>query len=138
MQDIDRLALLFESFAPADIERLADWYTPDATFRDPFSDVKGLAAIREVYRHMFDALDEPRFRILERSQTAGQCFLLWDFSFGLRGRRHVLQGVSHLRLAADGRIAGHRDHWDAAELYECFPGLRIPMRWLRRRAGPGT
>ena len=36
--------------------------------------------------------------------------------------------------AADGRIARHRDYWDAAgELYEKLPLLGTLMRWLRRR-----
>lgn len=136
MQAIDRIARLFETFAPADVDRLADWYTEDAHFRDPFSDVKGIARIRTIYHHLFEALDSPRFAVLQRSQTGDQCFLLWDFSFGLRGQVRVIRGVSHLRLAADGRIAEHRDYWDAAELYECFPALGTLMRWLRRRASP--
>lgn len=134
MQDIDRFARLFETFAPADMDRLGDWYAQDATFRDPFSNVQGLQAIREVYVHMFDATDDPRFRVIHRAQTGAECFLLWDFMFGLRGKRHTIRGVSHLTLDAEGRIAAHRDHWDSAELYECFPGLRALMRWLRRRA----
>ncbi|MCA0424309.1 MAG: nuclear transport factor 2 family protein, partial [Proteobacteria bacterium] len=40
-----------------------------------------------------------------------------------------------LRLAADGRIAEHRDYWDAAEeLYEKLPAIGALMRWLKRRA----
>ncbi len=47
----------------------------------------------------------------------------------------TIHGGSHLRLAADGRIAEHRDYWDAAEeLYEKLPGVRALMRWLKRRA----
>lgn len=136
MQAIDRFAILFESFSPADIERLEQWYMPDAHFGDPFSEVRGLPALRAVYRHMFEALDTPRFTVLHRAQAERDCFLLWEFDFGLRGKRHQLRGVSHLQLSPDGRIAAHRDHWDSAELYECFPGLGALMRWLRRRAGP--
>ena len=46
-----------------------------------------------------------------------------------------VRGVSHLVLAPDGRIAEHRDYWDAAEeLYEKLPLLGGLMRWLKRRA----
>jgi len=46
----------------------------------------------------------------------------------------VVRGSSHLKLAADGRIAWHRDYWDAAEeLYEKLPVLGSLMRWLRQR-----
>jgi len=44
-------------------------------------------------------------------------------------------GDDNPRFAPDGRIAMHRDYWDAAEeLYEKLPLLGSLMRWLRRRA----
>ena len=46
----------------------------------------------------------------------------------------TVRGASHLRFATDGRIALHRDYWDAAEeLYEKLPLLGALMRWLKRR-----
>ena len=67
-----------------------------------------------------------------------QCFLSWDFLFRMqrfRSDEQCIRGGSHLRLAADGRIAMHRDYWDAAEeLYEKLPALGALMRWLKRRA----
>ena len=43
--------------------------------------------------------------------------------------------VQGLAFAPDGRIAMHRDYWDAAEeLYEKLPVLGGLMRWIRRRA----
>jgi steroid delta-isomerase len=39
-----------------------------------------------------------------------------------------------LILNDDGRIAQHRDYWDAAEeLYEKLPVIGGLMRWMRRR-----
>ena len=47
----------------------------------------------------------------------------------------LIRGGSHLQLSANGRIALHRDYWDAAEeLYEKLPVLGVLMRWLKRRA----
>ena len=46
-----------------------------------------------------------------------------------------MRGASHLRFAPDGRVADHRDYWDAAEeLYEKLPVVGGVMRWLKRRA----
>ena len=46
-----------------------------------------------------------------------------------------IRGGSHLVLADDGRIADHRDYWDAAEeLYEKLPVVGGLMRWLKKRA----
>jgi len=129
------LAALFERLTPADVEALGLHYTEDAWFKDPFNEVRGLAAIQPIFRHMFAALETPRFVVTSRIPGAGECFLAWEFHFGLRGRALTIRGASHLRFAADGRVAWHRDYWDAAEeLYEKLPVLGVLMRWLKRRA----
>jgi steroid Delta-isomerase len=135
MTPVDRIAFLFESFAPDDLRRLADYYAHDATFKDPFNAVCGLPAIHRIYAHMFATLQAPRFRITRRILQGNQAVLLWEFRYGLRGRAMSIVGASHLVLAPDGRIAAHRDYWDAAEeLYEKVPVLGAVMRWLKRRA----
>ncbi len=135
---VDRLIGYFESLAPADLARLAEVYADDARFKDPFNEVQGVPAIRRVFEHMFASLDEPRFVIRDAVVEGRQCFLSWDFVFRMRRFDRGVQtirGGSHLRLADDGRVAMHRDYWDAAEeLYEKLPVLGALMRWLKRRA----
>jgi len=134
---VQRIVALFEQLAPADLPRLAGIYTPDARFKDPFNEVQGGAAIRRIFEHMFSALEAPRFIIRDVLVQGDQCFLSWDFVFRMKrfnGQQQVIHGASHLHLAADGRIASHRDYWDAAEeLYEKLPVLGALMRWLKRR-----
>jgi ketosteroid isomerase-like protein len=135
---VQRIVEAFERLQPADVERMDTLYTADARFKDPFNEVQGVAAIQQVFRHMFAALDEPRFVIRDAVCEGDQCFLSWDFLFRMRRfdrQAQCIRGGTHLRLAADGRIAEHRDYWDAAEeLYEKLPGLGALMRWLKRRA----
>ena len=57
---------------------------------------------------MFVALREPRFVIRDVVCDGDQCFLSWDFLFRMRRFRsdeQCIRGATHLRLAADGRIA---------------------------------
>lgn len=135
---VDRIVARFESLSLQDLPRLAEIYTPDAHFKDPFNEVQGVAAIQAIFAHMFESLDGPRFVIRERIVQGGQCFLSWDFVFRMKRfstDEQVIRGGSHLRLAEDGRIAEHRDYWDAAEeLYEKLPVVGTLMRWLKRRA----
>jgi len=135
---IQRIVALFERLAPQDLALLADFYTEDARFKDPFNEVQGTAAIRRIFEHMFATLDGPRFVVHQALVQGDQCFLTWDFIFRLKRLRRdelVIRGASHLVLAADGRVCLHRDYWDAAEeLYEKLPGLGALMRWLKRRA----
>ena len=124
----------FEQLAPADVARLGTWYHEDACFKDPFNEVVGLAAIQRIFAHMFERLEAPRFVIRDTLVQGDACFLSWDFSFGSGPRRITVRGASHLVFGADGRVARHRDYWDAAEeLYEKLPLLGALMRWLRRR-----
>ena len=128
----------FERLTPAELEHIATWYAPDASFKDPFNDVQGIPAIQAVFRHMFDALDAPRFVVHDAVGQGDQWFLTWDFLFQFKrfaGGTQCVRGATHLRFGPDGRIVLHRDYWDAAEeLYEKLPALGALMRWLKRRA----
>jgi ketosteroid isomerase-like protein len=129
----------FEQLAPDALDRLGEFYAPDARFKDPFNEVQGLAPIRAIFAHMYVALREPRFVVHTAVVQGEDCFLTWDFLFAFRSGPPVTQrvrGATHLRFGADGLIVEHRDYWDVAEeLYEKLPLLGTLMRWLKRRAG---
>ena len=136
---VDRLCAYFESISPQSVARIGEFYTPDARFKDPFNEVRGVNAVQDIFRHMYDNLHEPRFVVTQRVVDGAQCFLVWEFRFRFKRfdtqTPQVIHGGSHLKLAADGRISDHRDYWDAAEeLYEKLPGLGALMRWLKRKA----
>ncbi len=135
---IERVVRFYESISPSGIGRIGELYAADAFFKDPFNEVRGVPAITRIFEHMFVQVDAPRFAVRDRVVQGDAAFLVWDFEFAFRrplpaGARRI-RGCSHLRLAADGRVAYHRDYWDAAEeLYEQLPAIGVLMRWLRRR-----
>jgi ketosteroid isomerase-like protein len=136
---VARVVGFFETLTPVELVRLDEVYSDDAFFKDPFNEVRGIAAIRAVFEHMYRALAEPRFVVRDMAVEGDHCFLTWDFLFRFHrfspGRSQVVRGASHLVFTADGRISSHRDYWDAAEeLYEKMPAIGGLMRWLRRRA----
>jgi len=129
----------FERLTPADLARLGELYAADARFKDPFNEVQGVAAIEAVFAHMYRSLDAPRFVIRSAVAEGDTAFLSWDFLFRMRrfdsATEQCIRGATHLVFAPDGRIALHRDYWDAAEeLYEKLPVVGALMRWLKRRA----
>ena len=138
--DIADIERFFSEMTPGHLARLGEVYSADAWFKDPFNEVQGLDAVRGIFQHMYDSLNQPRFIVTTRVVQGRQCFLTWDFVFGLRGQSTeiTVRGASHLWLApgTDGRwrITRHRDYWDVAEeLYEKLPLLGALMRWLKRR-----
>jgi steroid Delta-isomerase len=132
-----RIVAFFEGIAPADVARIGEFYAADAYFRDPFNEVRGVAAIARVYAHMFTQLDECRFVITETIAEGESALLIWDFTFRSRRWRprevQAIHGATHLKLSGDGKIAYHRDYWDAAgELYAKLPLIGPVLRFLRR------
>jgi ketosteroid isomerase-like protein len=128
----------FEAIRPADLDRIPEIYADDARFRDPFNDVRGVAAIGRIYARMFEELDEVRFVVRDSLVDEGGAMLTWDMGFRVRRWRPAsvrsIHGATHLRFAADGRISYHRDYWDAAnELYAQLPIVGPLMRYLKRR-----
>jgi ketosteroid isomerase-like protein len=136
---VARVVAFFEQLTPADLARLGELYAADARFKDPFNEVQGLPAIEAVFAHMYRALEAPRFVIRDVAAEGERCFLAWEFLFRFkrfaRDKEQVVRGASMLVFGPDGRIALHRDYWDAAEeLYEKLPAVGALMRWLKRRA----
>jgi steroid delta-isomerase len=135
METSDRIVTLFETFAPADVQRLGEYYRDDAFFKDPFHEVRGLRDVQRIFAAMFETMDDPRFTVTQRIANGPEIVLLWRLSFRLRGAPQSLDGASHLRLDGQGMIAWHRDYWDPAEgIYEKLPVLGALMRWVKRRA----
>ena len=137
-----RVVHFFEQLQPADVSRMAEIYTPDAQFKDPFNAVQGLPAIEQIFAHMFEALQAPRFVITAQVLQGSQCFVTWDFLFAMprmdSGQTQTIRGATHFVLREEAglwRVAVHRDYWDAAEeLYEKLPVVGRLMRWLKKRA----
>ncbi len=137
-QALERIVRYFESLSADSLGQLDEIYAANATFKDPFNEVRGLAAIRTVYAHMFEALAAPRFVVTGRWVAASGAVLRWQFDAdGIRGRRAAPISFSGLTLCefdAAGRITIHRDYWDAAEeVYERIPLLGGMLRLVKRR-----
>ena len=118
---------------PQALDDIPRFYVPDAHFTDPFNDVRGYAAIRLIFEHMFEVVDAPRFQ--SESQILGRydAFATWTFTGSVRGAPFCVPGSTHLCFGDDGRVVTHRDYWDAATLWRQLPMIGGPVRLLQRR-----
>jgi hypothetical protein len=138
-QKFTQIASYFETLTPDSVSQIKNLYAPSARFKDPFNDVKGISDIERILKHMYVALEQPRFIVLEQVVDGDQAFLTWEFRFKFRRfdthTEQVVLGTTHLVLDEQGQISLHRDYWDAAEeLYEKLPVVGSLMRWLKKRA----
>lgn len=132
----EALAQFYNALGPQDLPRLGDWYHAQVHFVDPFNDVRGLPALRRIFEHMFEQLDEPRFEILTVVAEHDRAWLSWDFHFRRRGQAQPwrIHGATSVRFDAQGLVLEHLDYWDAAaQLYERLPVIGAVLRWLRQR-----
>ena len=138
-QVTQKLATFFETLSPQSVSQLHTVYDAQATFKDPFNEVKGLPEIERIFWHMYVALEQPHFVVTGRVVDGSQAFLTWEFRFRFKRfdttTLQAVRGASHVVFNAQGLVTMHRDYWDAAEeLYEKLPVLGGVMRWLKKRA----
>lgn len=135
---LQRLIDFFQSITPGSARELSRVYTDEVWFKDPFNEVTGIDAVSQIFIHMFDQVDAPRFVVTHSVLQGEHAFLTWDFLFRMKrgsSAEQCIRGATHVRFAPDGRVAFHRDYWDAAEeLYEKLPVLGALMRWLKKQA----
>jgi len=135
--NLDRVINFYQTLTPESVGHLTELYSADACFKDPFNEVRGVAAILRIFTHMFQQVDAPRFVVTDRIASDNTAMLVWEFSFRVRRWGHSetrrIRGASHLIFAADGKIDSHRDYWDAAEeLYMKLPVIGCLMAGLQR------
>ncbi len=130
-------AAFHETLTPESLDGLADLCAPDVRFVDPFNDLRGIRALRGVYEHMFEVLEDPAFGIADIAVSGTTAYIKWRFTARTKGRGGLaihLVGMTETRFDAKGRVAEHIDHWDAAsQLYARLPVIGGVFRWLGRR-----
>lgn len=126
----------YTTFSTAWLPRLEDIYTPDFELEDPFHAFRGdFAGLRAYFRRVL-ALPESRFIVEDIATGDDGSYVRWRWAWKLRATSatRVVPGVTHLRLAGDGRIALHRDLFDAASgFYEALPGIGTALRAIKKR-----
>jgi hypothetical protein len=128
------LLVWYSTLNPESVKRAVEYYDPDAYFKDPFNEVRGVDAIMRIFNHMFLTTENPRFIMGDQIMQESQAFVSWRFEFALRGKEYTIVGASHLKFNDSGLVIAHRDYWDAAEeLFQKLPLVGAPIRWLRRQ-----
>lgn len=133
MEHVRRYLDTFSTLQADGLDRLADIFAPDARFKDPFNDVRGLEAITQIFAHMYATTRDSRFVIREQALQGDTLFIRWDYQFQtLKGAAWEIPGVSVVRFNLAALAVEHVDYWDPAEhIYSKLPLLGGLMRWLR-------
>lgn len=129
----------FAQLKKEDLARIPQLFTPDARFKDPFNDVKGVAAIHQIFEHMFITTVDPKFVVRYAAPTESDgddvLLLVWDFTFQTkRAKDFAWQGSSKIMFDEAGLATEHIDYWDPAEsIYESLPLIGAVIRFLKSK-----
>lgn len=141
---VDDVIRFYQEFSPQSVDRIPEFYSDDAFFKDPFNEVRGSSAIQRIFAHMYTQVEEPRFFVKEKIGDDRSAVLVWELHFVTKFFRErksqVIRGVSHFKFNEAGLINFHRDYWDAnEELFVKLPGIGFLIRGLRKVfAAPST
>ena len=130
----ERYRRYLEDLSSATLGDLETYVTADVRFKDPFNDVRGVDAMRRIFQHMFENVQDVKFRAQDMASEGPMCLMSWHFEGKLRGNPWAFDGASIIRFAEDGRVTEHIDHWDAGvNFYERLPIIGSLLAFLRRR-----
>lgn len=133
----EKLTHFFETLnSETSIESFRTIYDDKVTFKDPFNVVDGIDSVYEIFVHMYQNLDSPRFVITEYMDNENIIYVKWDFLFAFKGEKDEssFEGVSRLVVNEQGKVISHTDYWDAAEhMYEKMPIVGFLLRTIKRK-----
>jgi steroid delta-isomerase-like uncharacterized protein len=113
-----------------DVEGMLDCFTPDVEFEDVavHRTGRGRAELEAIFKDWMAQFRETRARLLSASALGASGAAEWELTVtradvpGERAADPAAHGPIRLRgacvdeLASDGRIRGHRDYWNTADL----------------------
>lgn len=74
----------YDALSPSSLAHLDQYYAQQARFCAPFNDVKGIAAIRAIFEHMFESVEAPRFAVQTKMSSGAEAFVSWRFTGKVR------------------------------------------------------
>ena len=135
MTQAKRYAAFLEGLSPETLTVLPLYVAADVHFADPFHDVTGVSAMRDVFAAMYDKTGPVDFFVSAISEEGQEAFLVWRFSGRLFGRSWDLPGASHVRFDDAGLVIEHVDYWDSGRHFLArLPVIGRLLRLVYRRA----
>jgi hypothetical protein len=139
-QALERFQAFFAAFAGDKVDRQFDaTYADDVFFNDGLKTLRGAPALKPYLRESAHAVEECRVEVEDITRTQrGEYLVRWRMMIRFKRFKRGIDtwsiGISHVRFAADGRVAYQQDYWNAADgLYEHVPLLGALIRALKRR-----
>ncbi|MGM0914321.1 MAG: nuclear transport factor 2 family protein [Pseudomonadota bacterium] len=137
---LEAFCAFFNKLDKSCTRKLHEFYTHDVVFQDPLHRIEGAEALEHYFAALYSNVTACRFSFHERQRNGREAFATWTMHLAhprlAAGKEYAVEGCSHLTFAEDGsgRVARHRDYFDAGDLlYERLPLLGGAIRLIKRR-----
>ena len=104
---------LFSNLNKENIKKFDDLVVKDIIFIDPFNNIKGLDNFKNIFYHMFDTVEDPKFDIVDYALNKDHIFLKWKMTFYAFKASQTIEGMSDITLNKEGKVISHLDYWDS-------------------------
>ena len=133
-KSLDKYVLYLETLNSSTINSLEDYVAENVRFKDPFNDVMGSDKMKAVFLHMFDNVEDVKFKVHRVYRNNDGGCLEWTFCGRLMNRNWSFDGTSIIILDNNGFVSEHIDHWDAASsFFERIPILGWMIKLIRKK-----
>ena len=126
----------FVDLTPTNADNLYALVTDDVFFSDPFNQITGKAGFKNVFDHMFETCDTPRFVVSDVAHSGSVSYLRWQMTGRLKNWPYTnldFTGMTEVHSDANGKISHHIDHWDSAsQLLQHLPVIGALVRPILR------
>ena len=134
MNNLKELTLWYENLKEGSLDEMDFFYDENVFFKDPFNEIEGRHRLMEIFAHMFETMENPKFVMIDIIENSGSAFLTWDFFLRIKGREYKIHGSSHLKFNKENRIVYHRDYWDVGEeILLNVPFIRLIYSYFRKK-----
>ena len=104
---------LFSNLSPDNINEFDNLISKDIIFIDPFNNIRGIKDFKNIFYHMFENVQDPRFFVVDYSINKKTVFLKWKMTFFAFKSLQTIEGMSELLLNEKGKVVSHIDYWDS-------------------------
>ncbi len=113
-------------------------YSDDAYLNDTLKTLRGNAAIEAYFLATVEGAESITVQFDDVAESGGNYYFRWVMDTRLKklrkGETIRTIGVTHIRFAADGRVALHQDFWDStAGVFEHVPAVGTMIRGIKAK-----
>ncbi len=135
---IDEFKMTYMHLSKDNLYLLDKIYSLEATFIDPFNQIKMLSNIKVYFAALYENVEKISFEFVDSNTLDGSHYITWNMHLTHpkinAGKEYCVPGISHLKTDAQQKITYHRDYFDAGiMLYEKLPVLGNIIRWIKRK-----